>query len=182
MTMLLRQAHDGSHLTLRDFVQDRWALLLSHPNDFRMPEGTPEGFVGRVRAELDAERVCIVSTQLTTSWLDRLDQSSVFVMLERTSGRVISLAERALRIHLNAMTRPYAVIVDSSLHVRATIHYRRSAAATQCVRELLNVVRTLRHAPALDRNHHQASARSHSDLAGWPVGWLAIPSPTPAST
>jgi len=141
--------HSG--VRLREWLNGRWGVLYSNPEDFAPHPSTPRGFIACLSGEFEHYEVKPLtlgnhSGAAPESWLDvAMDDQSVVVVAGSREHSVIDLAERALARQLARLKDPFVMILDTWGRCRSTLSYRpRRIDRPRTLTDILNVVDGLR--------------------------------------
>lgn len=136
---------------LRAWLDGRWGILYSNPEDFAPHPSTPRGFIACMSGEFDQYEVKPITLgdggASQESWLDVAvdDHSLVIVDPNTRDDRVIDFAERALAMRLARIVDRFVMILDASGRCRSTITYRpRRIDRPRTLADLLDAVAVLR--------------------------------------
>lgn len=138
-------------VSLRQWLNGHWAIVMSHPDDFAPHPSTPCGFVNRLADDVLAAGVKPIAfghslEPLAPSWLDHAVNDDSVVLLDHDSECVVDLAEKALASQLSTLRRPFVLILDDNARSRTTLQYRRESLHDRpcALRDLLEIVDVLR--------------------------------------
>ena len=119
--------------SLRAWLMDRWAILLSHPEDFAQEQLEVDRWISVLDHSFQARGVAPVALarpgrELEQGWLSRLaalDHGAAAVLaLEPSSGTLTDLATGALRALIARGGSRFAMIIDPRLRCRRALSYR----------------------------------------------------------
>lgn len=153
-----------SLLTLREWLDGRWGLLLSHPSDFEDHSLERDRWLEILREIFGASGVKPITYRGTSGELDRGWVSSVTEDEQRVRlmhGEVIDMAGRRLRDEINDIpTERFAVIVDSSLLCHGVLTYLRGRCpiAISPFDVLSTIVKLRRHSSRREPDHSHRHA------------------------
>jgi len=119
-----------SSVSLREWLEGRWTIVFSHPDDFVRCELEIDRWLGivgdafrqaRIRPLAVSRSMCPVDA----GWVSQLSRDHRVVSLfERGNARSLpDLNASRLRAFLERMDRRYVAIIDSRLHARWTLLY-----------------------------------------------------------
>lgn len=118
-------AHPDSHVPLRRWLDGRWAILLSHADDFVKCELEIDRWLGIVgdafaRARIRPLALSRQSCPIDQGWVSQLSGGPCVVSLhERSDGRSrLDLRARQLRDEIAGTRQRFAMIIDSTLRGR----------------------------------------------------------------
>lgn len=148
----LKHAATRNAKRLRDWLNGRWGILYSNPEDFAPHPSTPRGFIACMSGEFEQYEVKPITLgsergAARESWLDVAvdDHSLVIVDPHPRDDRVIDFAERALAMRLARIVEPFVMILDAAGRCRSTITYRpRRIDRPRTLGDLLDAVAVLR--------------------------------------
>lgn len=140
-----------SVMRLREWLDGRWGILYSNPEDFAPHPSTPHGFIASMCGEFEQHDVKPITVgsgigAVSQSWLDlAVEDDSLVIVDADVDAAVIDLAERALAMRLAKLAGPFVMILDAHGRCRATISYRpRRIDRPRTLADILNVVEVLR--------------------------------------
>jgi alkyl hydroperoxide reductase subunit AhpC len=115
---------DGDRGTrLRDWLQGDWAIVFSHPSDFRYDGLESDRWLAILRSEFVSRGVRPLAcrrgaAEVDAGWTSELDGDGAPVRLDASD-----LRSRALRQRLLGMPPRFVMIVDETLGERAVLKY-----------------------------------------------------------
>lgn len=119
--------------SLRAWLRDRWAILLSHPEDFAQEQLEVDRWVSVLSRSFDACGVAPVALERPgresrQGWLGRLgalDHGAAAVLaLEASPGTLTDFATGALRALIARSGSRFAMVIDPDLRCRRALSYR----------------------------------------------------------
>lgn len=137
-------------VTLREWLDDHWSIVMSHPDDFGPRATTPLGFVNCMADSVLAAGVKPMGfghslEALVPNWLDHAVNDDAVVLLDRDSDRIVDLAERALAVRLKQLRGRFILVLDPLGRCRSTVEYRAETLIEPCTMgDLLMMVDVLR--------------------------------------
>ncbi len=144
--------------TLRDWLDGKWGLLLSHPSDFEDHSLERDRWLEILREAFRTSGVKPIAYRHAEGAPDRGWVSTVIGDENRvrlTHGDVIDIAARRLRDQvMDIPVARFAVVVDPSLLCHGVLMYQQgSCIATTSPLDLLGPVMTLRGQSSKDTDH-----------------------------
>lgn len=159
MSTLILASRDALHADirphrvkrLREWLDGRWGILYSHPEDFAPHPSTPRGFIARLAGEFDhcnAKPIALGKDvgAAPESWLNIAsdDDSLVIIDMDGVDAPVIDLAERALALQLAEREGRFVMVLDPNGRCRSTINYQpRRIDRPRTLSDILSVVEVL---------------------------------------
>ena len=138
-------------LPLREWLDGHWAIVMSHPDDFAPRPTTPIGYAHHIADAVLASGVKPIAfeaslEQVKPNWLDHTVNDDAVVVLDRSTDRIVDLAERMLSTKLATLKHRFVVFLDERGRCRRTMEYREeSLQSRRCtISALLEVVAALR--------------------------------------
>lgn len=137
-------------VSLLDWLEGHWAIVMSHPDDFAPPPTTPTGFTNRLADQMLAADVKPIAfghslELMTPNWLDHAVNDDAVVLLDTNGDRIVDLAERALATRLATCTGRFVSILDERGRCRTILHYVESLRTRpRTLRDLMEIVAVLR--------------------------------------
>jgi hypothetical protein len=127
MATLYLDDGDRSLPTLREWLDGKWGLLLSHPSDFEDYGLERDRWLEILRAEFHAFGVKPITCRCVSGvpdrgWVDAVTDDERRVRL--TYGEVIDIPARRLRDQAIEVSGRFAMVVDSSLQTHIVLVYR----------------------------------------------------------
>lgn len=116
--------------TLRDWLQGRWALLFSHPDDFASYGFEMDRWIVHVSETFAVARVSALAltgrkARIDNTWVNAIGGSEIAIRssdAHRTNG-TMQARERTLISTVISQTARFVLIVDESLRPRRTYAY-----------------------------------------------------------
>lgn len=117
-------------IALPDWLDGRWALVFSHPDDFASFGLEADRWLAVVKDALTAANVRALATASTrprfASWIEQLEGTDPWLVLEQgksASTEPLVANIRTLRSAIARATSRYVMLVDESLNLRRTFTY-----------------------------------------------------------
>lgn len=147
--------------TLLDWLDDQWAVLFSHPEDFAPHPSTPAGFITLLAedfAEYGVKPLVLADASNSASWLEYAGADASTVVLDdgQADAQVVDLAEHSLLSKLNRMDSPFVMVIDANGRCRSTITYRaRRDNGPRTIYDVLAVVQMLQRGSNVTPEHYE---------------------------
>jgi alkyl hydroperoxide reductase subunit AhpC len=118
-------------ISLRHWLDGRWAVLFSHPDDFVHCELELDRWIAIVGGAFRQARVQPIALArrqrpVDRGWISAASGTSARVMLyeePRSDWCAVDLAARRLHEHISASTQRFAMIIDATMRRRKTFLY-----------------------------------------------------------
>jgi alkyl hydroperoxide reductase subunit AhpC len=151
---------------LRDWLDGKWAVLFSNPEDFAPHPTTPEGFITLLADDFAACGVKPITLGkgdgTTNSWLDFAGADTTNVVLDGDPepAAIVDLAQRTLAKTIRRLTSRFVIVLDEKARCRTTINYdARRVAHHRTIEDVLNMVQVLqRRVPVATHQRHSRVA------------------------
>lgn len=162
----------GSRVSLREWLDGRWAILFSHPDDFVQCELELDRWLGIVGSAFTQARICPLALPrrncpVDQGWVSQLSGgASVVALHERAEGPFsLDFHTRRLQAEVERLEQRFAMIIDPMLRRRRTVTYG-AAEQLPSPLDLIRITCRLRNEAAHDsRVDHESAALAHERAA-----------------